>query len=526
MTSIRWFRGIRGKLLIMGIVPAVLIVLNSFIYKSGIDELSESSRHSHQVRSRQIEVIGDLDGSIHALARWLWITYGHEGQIQARNQFIKRSEDSIERIDQLIKDYLKIPQNDSKIQSNFEKIQQEWILAKAGALESISYLKLHDKVNNEAAKTALLQKTITHMIIITSNFKEIKDYIHKIVEQEALAVDVLISNINKKTIVLILISSIGLVAFALKFSLDLSNNLKQLASSLGNINHELNLSVGKIAESSQKLSEATTEQSSSLGQTAASMEEISAMVSKNSENAKQTADASKESQDKVEQGQSVMKKMVDAMSEINMSNEEIVKHINQSNERMAEIVDVIHEITSTTQVINDIVFQTKLLSFNASVEAARAGEHGKGFAVVAEEIGNLASMSGSTSKKISEMLDQSTQRVDSIVKETKAKVDQLVLVGKEKVDAGVLITTECRDVLKEITVNVSTVSENAHGISVSSEQQSRGINEIKKAMEQLDTVTQSNSLVSEKTANVATELSHQAETMHGIVQQLLKTVEG
>jgi methyl-accepting chemotaxis protein len=78
-----------------------------------------------------------------------------------------------------------------------------------------------------------------------------------------------------------------------------------------------------------------------------------------------------------------------------------MNQINYSNEQMSEIVKVIQEIETKTKVINDIVFQTKLLSFNASVEAARAGEQGKGFAVVAEEVGNLAQMSGNAAKEIS-----------------------------------------------------------------------------------------------------------------------------
>ena len=74
---------------------------------------------------------------------------------------------------------------------------------------------------------------------------------------------------------------------------------------------------------------------------------------------------------------------------------------------------LISEIGNKTKVINDIVFQTKLLSFNASVEAARAGEHGKGFSVVAEEVGNLAHMSGNSAKEITQLLESSINRVNN-----------------------------------------------------------------------------------------------------------------
>jgi methyl-accepting chemotaxis protein len=89
--------------------------------------------------------------------------------------------------------------------------------------------------------------------------------------------------------------------------------------------------------------------------------------------------------------------------------------MNKSNDEISSIVKVIAEIGDKTKVINDIVFQTKLLSFNASVEAARAGEQGKGFAVVAEEVGNLATMSGKAAEEISSMLGDSMGKVELIV---------------------------------------------------------------------------------------------------------------
>lgn len=102
--------------------------------------------------------------------------------------------------------------------------------------------------------------------------------------------------------------------------------------------------------------------------------------------------------------------MIHSITEISESNDRIMSQVADGNRKISEIVQVISEIGNKTKVINDIVFQTKLLSFNASVEAARAGEHGKGFAVVAEEVGNLAQMSGNAAKEISDMLNGSVSR--------------------------------------------------------------------------------------------------------------------
>jgi methyl-accepting chemotaxis protein len=139
-----------------------------------------------------------------------------------------------------------------------------------------------------------------------------------------------------------------------------------------------------LLTAAEQLSQATTEQAASLEQTSASIHEMNSMVERNTENAKAAADKSGHSRDGALRGKDVVTKMMTAINEINDANSGIMSQIDESNVRMGEIITVINEIGSKTRVINDIVFQTKLLSFNASVEAARAGEHGKGFAVVAE----------------------------------------------------------------------------------------------------------------------------------------------
>lgn len=282
----------------------------------------------------------------------------------------------------------------------------------------------------------------------------------------------------------------------------------------------------QIAASSEQISQAAVEQAASLEETAASIEELNSMVAKNSENADSTANTSGTSQKKATEGKQVVEKMIESMDHINNSNSTIMKQMNDSNDKIAEIVKVIEEIGSKTKVINDIVFQTKLLSFNASVEAARAGEHGKGFAVVAEEVGNLAQMSGNAAKEISTLLDSSVQRVNSIVLETRAKVEQLVNEGKMTVEQGARVARQCGEVLEEIVVNVSSVSSMAGEIATASQEQSRGVNEITKAMNQLDQMTQQNSATSEECASAAEELSAQSESLKNAVAQLVMTIQG
>lgn len=328
------------------------------------------------------------------------------------------------------------------------------------------------------------------------------------------------------TIGLILV--LGVIGFgaAFVFSNSLTKTLKEISDALDDSSTQVSSAAGQIASSSEELSQAATEQAASLEETSASVEEMSSMITINSENATKASENSMGSHKQAVRGQKVVNEMVESMTQINDSNNKIMNQINNSNEQMSEIVKVIQEIETKTKVINDIVFQTKLLSFNASVEAARAGEQGKGFAVVAEEVGNLAQMSGNAAKEISDMLASSVHKVEGIVNETKSKVEVLITEGREKVRIGTKVAEECGEVLAEIVTNVAGVTTMASEISNASMEQSKGIQEITKAMGQLDQVTQTNSATSEEAASAAEELSAQADSLKNQVLTLVSVING
>lgn len=282
----------------------------------------------------------------------------------------------------------------------------------------------------------------------------------------------------------------------------------------------------QIASASEELSQATTEQAASLEETAASVEEMSSMVQKNTENAGTASTAAQQSLNATEKGQAVVTKMLTAMNGIDQSNATIMEQVNASNAQVAGIVKVVEQIAKKTQVINEIVNKTELLSFNASVEAARAGEHGKGFAVVAEEVGNLARMSGTAAEEITTLIEGSIESVNKIVQETGAKVSALIQSGKQSVDEGTKVAQECNEILKDISHEVNRVTSMSGEIASASNEQSRGISEISKAMNQLDQMTQQNAATSEEAASAAEELAAQAEVLSGTVAQLLSTVKG
>lgn len=316
------------------------------------------------------------------------------------------------------------------------------------------------------------------------------------------------------------------LSFMFLINRNVVSNIRDIGQHLKNYSSQLDKASVNLTSTSGVLSNASLEQAAALEQTVASLEEITAMISKTTDNAKLTAKNASDSQEKAETGKSVVEQMMNSMSEINNSNQEIISQMNHSNQQFLEIVKVIEEIGTKTKVINDIVFQTKLLSFNASVEAARAGEHGKGFSVVAEEVGNLAQMSGNAAKEISDMLNNSISKVDAIVNDSKVKVEKLAELGKSKVESGVVVAQRCAEVLSEISNNIDTVSHLTQEISVATTEQSTGVNEINKAMNKLDVVTQQNSSISEESSTAANALAEQVKLLNEASNQLLTTING
>jgi methyl-accepting chemotaxis protein len=334
---------------------------------------------------------------------------------------------------------------------------------------------------------------------------------------------------SKSRTAMMIVSVLSVVAgilFAFFMMKAISRAINRVIDNLKDSSEQVTSAAQEIAASSHELSGASTEQASSLEETASSIEELNSMVQKNAENATKTFELADHSRESATRGKEVVQNMMNAIGDINVSNNSIMESINESNRKISEIVNVISEIGNKTKVINDIVFQTKLLSFNASVEAARAGENGKGFAVVAEEVGNLASMSGNAAQEIATMLDESIKKVEGIVDETKKKVEGLIVEGKNKVAVGTRIAKECGVVLDEIVVNIGSVTTMASEISSACQEQAAGVQEINKAMGQLDQVTQTNSATSEQTASAAQELSAQAESLSSVINVLVETIRG
>lgn len=329
--------------------------------------------------------------------------------------------------------------------------------------------------------------------------------------------------------VAVVVLSLFIVGLAVAVYLLSNRSLGKLSVEIDNIRMSADAaaqSSGVLDKTSEDLAAGSTQQAAALQQTAASLEEISRMVSSNSDHAGQLQNSAQESELSSRNSQQAVQEMSDAIQAISRSNEELIHEIQATGKEIEDIIKIITDIGSKTKVINDIVFQTKLLSFNASVEAARAGEAGKGFSVVAEEVGNLAQVSGSSAQDITLLLDQSTQRVRGIVENMQSKLDRLAKSGRGQVEEGVRSVDNCRALLEDVVTRVSASGQMVKDIAEASVEQARGVEEISRALRELDQASNKTVGASGQTSESAKKMSEQAVVLQELLSRVTQTVHG
>jgi methyl-accepting chemotaxis protein len=195
--------------------------------------------------------------------------------------------------------------------------------------------------------------------------------------------------------------------------------------------------------------------------------------------------------------------------------------VEQTNTQLAAFEEIIRTIREKTQVINDIVFKTQLLSFNASIEAARAGQYGRGFAVVAEEVGKLALMSGSASKEIDHLLNSSMSRVGTMVEDVRLRVHD----GKE-------VSSEALKRFAEIARQIAAISDKITQVGEATLEQEGGVEQTARAMDQMDQAALHNKKsademfkVAERVRSLGSRIRQMTADMQSYVREDLDFVE-
>jgi len=249
-----------------------------------------------------------------------------------------------------------------------------------------------------------------------------------------------------------------------------AENLSQMLGEIREAVDTINTASSEISQGNTDLSSRTEQQASSLEETASSMEELTSTVRQNADNARQANTLAAKASDVAIEGGSLIEQVVKTMASIN-----------ESAQKIADIIGV----------IDGIAFQTNILALNAAVEAARAGEQGRGFAVVASEVRTLAQRSANAAKDIKALISDSVSKINNGNE----------LVGKSG------------NTMREIVTSIKRVNDIMAEIAAASSEQSAGLDEVGKAVTQMDEMTQQNAALVEQAAAAAESLLSQSEQL-------------
>ncbi|WP_250884192.1 methyl-accepting chemotaxis protein [Glaciecola sp. XM2] len=249
-----------------------------------------------------------------------------------------------------------------------------------------------------------------------------------------------------------------------------TENLVSVISQIRSASDTISNASSEIAQGNADLSTRTEQQASSLEETASSMEELTSTVRLNAENANQANGLASQASEVAANGGELISQVVTTMGSIN-----------DSAQKISDIIGV----------IDGIAFQTNILALNAAVEAARAGEQGRGFAVVASEVRTLAQRSANAAKDIKDLISDSVTKVES----------------------GNALVNRSGETMQEIVVSIKRVNDIMSEIAAASSEQASGIDEVSKAVMQMDEMTQQNAALVEQAAAAAESMRSQASEL-------------
>lgn len=298
------------------------------------------------------------------------------------------------------------------------------------------------------------------------------------------------------------------------------NDIQDLFNKIENL---LN-SARKLFMQSEEVKKVVSKEKSAVEKSSSASHEIESMVATTAAAAVELSRTANSSNHSLEEALKALEALTELIGKVDFSSNQLQKSVAAGLKEISSVTYTMQEIREKAKVINEIVFQTKLLSFNASVEAARAGEHGKGFSIVAEEMGNLARASGTAAKEIEEILNSSVERTNSQIQKVTKELES---VASETVKSISDVSSKSSEISSSFS-NLSQFSKNteyqSQEISKATKEQEIGVTQISQALSDLETSSNHLDQMAIDSYHNSADLASNVESINSQFLQLAKSL--
>jgi methyl-accepting chemotaxis protein len=470
------------KLIAGFILIAGIIVVGGAVGWYGIYQTENALKHVNDVRMPGIQslaTIKETQTSLRVSERSLLI-HEFSSNEELKNRQYENAADALKKMDEASKIFESLPKSNEQTVL-WNQVKTSWEIWKKDYSQYLGLIKSNKReealaLTNGPMRDSFFKATKNIDDLIALNVKVSKEA--KIEAEEAADRIKLLASGGT------MIGVILTVAFGIFFPFMITRPINHAIAGLNKGSEQVVSASSQITSASQSLAEGASKQASAVEETSSSIEEMSSMTKQNAENA---------------QHASVMMSE-DARDSYRL----ITEKMNMMQKVIEDSVKASEETSKVIKTIDEIAFQTNLLALNAAVEAARAGEIGAGFAVVADEVRNLALRSAESAKNTESMIEDSNKKI----RQASALFEE---VNSE--------LSNNRHIAKKVTGLVNE-------IAAASLEQAQGIEQINKAIQEMDKIVQHNAANAEETTSTAVKMDAQAEKMKDNVMELVTLIEG
>ncbi|MFZ9596312.1 MAG: HAMP domain-containing methyl-accepting chemotaxis protein [Bdellovibrionia bacterium] len=478
----------RRLILISGSLFFIILLVGTMSYmnQNRVEKKYSSIVKQNMPRQKMV-----LEMFLHFNATRIYVrTLGLQGlSIDQRTESVRKVEEEIalyEKINQEFTSVAFLPNEERYYQA----LAQAWVDFKHVG-QSILHL---NQSGLDADRKAMISILLGDCPKAAARFKEAAEALvrfhNEMADTRSLEAEATAQEANRETAGVILLGLTLGVFLSVYFSRSLTRSLKRVTNEMRDARQSVGQTSERLASTSKQLEVSAQRQASSVEEVSASLEEIAGMVGS-------TVQVSKHVSELLNSGGK-------SMSELQRA----VQEISQSNAAVEQLAKLIEEIGEKTELIDEIVFQTRLLSFNASVEAERAGEHGRGFAVVAQEVGTLAQMSGKSATEITQIVKKSIKTAQEVAQMNRTRVEQGALACQQTASKLEEIQRATQEILK------------------ASQEQNSGVQQINQSIHLISRSTQENAASAEDCSKESHALMNQVGSLSGLLNRLDALVSG